>query len=82
MGFSIASRKQRGGIGIHLAGAVVVAVAYVFLNKFSETWTLGYAPKSYDRRLVTQCAFCRDCLVNDLARTKVESCNVSFALVE
>ena len=43
MGFSIASRKQRGGIGIHLAGAVVVAVAYVFLNKFSETWTLGYS---------------------------------------
>ena len=43
IGFSIASRKVRGGIGLHLAGAVVVAVAYVFFNKFSETWTLGYA---------------------------------------
>ena len=43
IGFSIASRKVRGGIGLHLAGAVVVAVAYVFFNKFSETWTMGYA---------------------------------------
>ena len=43
IGFSIASRKVRGGIGLHLAGAVVVAVAYVFFNKFSETWTLGYS---------------------------------------
>ncbi len=37
LGLSIASRKVRGGIGLHLAIGIALGAIYVFLSKFAET---------------------------------------------
>jgi lipopolysaccharide export system permease protein len=37
IGVSIASRKVRGGLGLHLASGVVIGAAYVILSKFTVT---------------------------------------------
>ena len=39
IGVSVASRKVRGGIGLHLAEGVVYGSAYVLLSKFSTTFS-------------------------------------------
>jgi len=38
LGLSIASRKVRGGIGLHLAIGIGLGALYVFLSKFAETF--------------------------------------------
>ncbi|TVR76328.1 MAG: YjgP/YjgQ family permease [Saprospirales bacterium] len=38
IGFSLASRKVRGGVGIHLAAGVVLGAMFVFISKFSITY--------------------------------------------
>ena len=38
IGFSLASRKVRGGMGIHLAAGVVLGAMFVFISKFSITY--------------------------------------------
>lgn len=46
IGVSIASRKTRGGMGLHLAVGVVIGSAYVILSKFSSTFVnnLNFSP--------------------------------------
>lgn len=39
IGVSIASRKVRGGIGLHLALGVLLGAIYIFLSKFAFTFT-------------------------------------------
>lgn len=39
IGVSVASRKVRGGIGLHLATGVSIGAAYVILSKFSTTFS-------------------------------------------
>ncbi len=38
IGVAVASRKVRGGMGIHLAVGVIIGAAFVVLSKFSETF--------------------------------------------
>lgn len=38
IGMSVASKKVRGGMGLHLAVGVVIGSAYVILSKFSKTF--------------------------------------------
>lgn len=47
IGFSIASRKVRGGMGIHLALGVVLGAVFVFASKFSITFALGPATNTF-----------------------------------
>ena len=46
IGVSIASRKTRGGIGLHLAFGVILGAAFVILSKFSITFStnMGLSP--------------------------------------
>ncbi len=39
IGVSVAARKTRGGMGLHLAIGVVLGASYVVLSKFSETFS-------------------------------------------
>lgn len=39
IGMTVAARKTRGGMGIHLAIGVVLGASYVILSKFSETFS-------------------------------------------
>ena len=39
LGFAIASRKVRGGMGLHLAVGVIVGSAYVIVSQFSSTFS-------------------------------------------
>lgn len=39
IGMTVAARKTRGGVGIHLAIGVVLGATYVILSKFSETFS-------------------------------------------
>lgn len=39
IGFSIASRKMRGGMGIHIVAALLITALFVLIEKFSTTWT-------------------------------------------
>ena len=41
LGLSIASRKVRGGIGLHLAIGMALGATYVFLSKFAETFAIN-----------------------------------------
>ena len=41
LGLSIASRKVRGGIGLHLAIGIALGAIYVFLSKFAETFAIN-----------------------------------------
>lgn len=41
LGLSIASRKVRGGIGLHLAIGIALGAVYVFLSKFAETFAVN-----------------------------------------
>ncbi len=41
LGLSIASRKVRGGIGLHLAIGIGLGALYVFLSKFAETFAVN-----------------------------------------
>ena len=41
LGLSIASRKVRGGIGLHLAIGIGLGAIYVFLSKFAETFAVN-----------------------------------------
>ena len=41
LGLSIASRKVRGGIGLHLAIGIALGAIYVFLSKFAETFAVN-----------------------------------------
>jgi len=41
LGLSIASRKVRGGIGLHLAVGIGLGALYVFLSKFAETFAIN-----------------------------------------
>jgi len=41
IGLSVASRKVRGGMGVHLAVGVSVGAAYIVLSKFSVTFAQG-----------------------------------------
>ncbi|MGB4974149.1 MAG: LptF/LptG family permease [Cyclobacteriaceae bacterium] len=43
MGVSIASRKVRGGMGLHLAAGVIVGATFVILSKFSVTFATNMA---------------------------------------
>ncbi|TVR87402.1 MAG: YjgP/YjgQ family permease [Saprospirales bacterium] len=38
IGFALASRKVRGGVGIHLAAGVLLGALFVFMSKFSITY--------------------------------------------
>jgi lipopolysaccharide export system permease protein len=38
IGFALASRKVRGGVGIHLAAGVMLGALFVFMSKFSITY--------------------------------------------
>lgn len=39
IGFAVASRKVRGGMGLHLAIGVVIGAAYVVISQFSSTFS-------------------------------------------
>ncbi|MGB0885766.1 MAG: LptF/LptG family permease [Chitinophagales bacterium] len=39
MGFSIASRKMRGGMGVHLVAAIIIGALFEVTMKFSTTFT-------------------------------------------
>ncbi|MDX1941321.1 MAG: LptF/LptG family permease, partial [Saprospiraceae bacterium] len=41
IGMSIASRKVRGGIGMHLAIGIVLGAAFIFLSRFSIVFATG-----------------------------------------
>ncbi len=41
LGMSIASRKVRGGIGLHLAIGIGLGAVYVFLSKFAESFAVN-----------------------------------------
>ena len=41
MGFAIASRKTRGGMGFHLAAGVILGSAFVIIQKFSMTFSIN-----------------------------------------
>jgi len=41
MGFAIASRKTRGGMGFHLASGVILGSAFVIIQKFSMTFSIN-----------------------------------------
>lgn len=43
IGVSLASRKVRGGLGLHLALGVVLGAIFIFLSKFSITFATGDA---------------------------------------
>lgn len=42
IGFALAGRKVRGGIGLHLAMGLLTGAIYIFLGKFSQTFALNY----------------------------------------
>ncbi len=42
MGFTIAGRKVRGGIGLHLAIGIGLGAIFVFLSRFSATFATSY----------------------------------------
>lgn len=46
MGMAIASRKIRGGMGLHLAAGVILGSAFVIIQKFSMTFSInmGFHP--------------------------------------
>ncbi len=46
IGVAIASRKTRGGIGLHLAIGIIIGSAYVILSRFSSTFVnnLSFSP--------------------------------------
>ena len=39
IGFAVASRKTRGGMGLHLAIGVIIGAAYVVISQFSSTFS-------------------------------------------
>ena len=39
IGFAIAARKTRGGMGLHLALGVIIGAAYVIISQFSSTFS-------------------------------------------
>lgn len=39
IGFSLASRKRRGGMGVHLVGAIIIGALFEVAMKFSTTFT-------------------------------------------
>lgn len=39
IGFSLASRKRRGGMGVHLVGAIIIGALFEVSMKFSTTFT-------------------------------------------
>lgn len=41
IGFAVASRKVRGGMGLHLAAGVIIGSAYVILSRFSMTFAIN-----------------------------------------
>ena len=41
IGFSVASRKVRGGVGLHLAFGIGIGALFVFIGKFSITYALS-----------------------------------------
>ncbi len=41
IGLSVASRKTRGGVGIHLAVGVSIGAMYIFLSRFSTTFAMS-----------------------------------------
>jgi lipopolysaccharide export system permease protein len=41
IGFSVASRKVRGGVGLHLALGIATGALFVFVGKFSITYALS-----------------------------------------
>lgn len=43
IGMSIAGRKVRGGMGLHLALGVGIGAAYIFLSRFATVFATGYA---------------------------------------
>lgn len=45
IGVAVASRKVRGGMGLHLASGIGLGAIYIFLSKFSATFAIGqYIP--------------------------------------
>jgi lipopolysaccharide export system permease protein len=42
MGFTIAGRKVRGGIGLHLAIGIGLGAVFIFLSRFSATFATSY----------------------------------------
>jgi lipopolysaccharide export system permease protein len=42
MGFTIAGRKVRGGIGLHLAIGIGLGAIFIFLSRFSATFATSY----------------------------------------
>ena len=47
IGVSVASRKVRGGLGLHLALGVVLGAVFIFLSKFSITFATGDAMPAF-----------------------------------
>ena len=43
IGMSLAARKVRGGIGLHLAMGVAIGAVFIFLSKFSITFATNKA---------------------------------------
>ncbi len=43
IGMSIAGKKVRGGMGIHLAVGIGIGAAYIFLSRFAIVFATGYA---------------------------------------
>lgn len=43
IGMSIAGKKVRGGMGIHLAVGIGIGAAYIFLSRFATVFATGYA---------------------------------------
>jgi lipopolysaccharide export system permease protein len=43
IGMSIAGKKVRGGMGIHLATGIGIGAAYIFLSRFAIVFATGYA---------------------------------------
>lgn len=41
IGVAVASRKIRGGMGLHLAIGVVIGASYIFLSRFSATFAMN-----------------------------------------
>ena len=39
IGFAVASRKVRGGMGLHLALGVIIGAAFVVISQFSATFS-------------------------------------------
>jgi lipopolysaccharide export system permease protein len=41
IGVSVASRKVRGGVGLHLALGISIGAIFIFLSRFSETFAIN-----------------------------------------